>query len=63
MWNDYYVFPLSKWNNLPCRFSEIMSNEHGAASYYSGLWSRIIAADVFHSFKTSDDTLQNSGIK
>lgn len=63
MWNNYYGFPLSKWNSFPCRFAEVMSNELGAASYYSGLWSRIIAADVFQSFKVPDESIKNSGIK
>ncbi|CAI6365846.1 unnamed protein product [Macrosiphum euphorbiae] len=61
MWSNYYGFPLSKWNSFPCRFAEVMSNEQGAASYYSGLWSRIIAADVFQSFKAPDETTKNLG--
>lgn len=63
MWGNYYGFPLSKWNSFPCRFAEVMSNEQGAASYYSGLWSRIIAADVFQSFKAPDENIKHLGIK
>jgi oligopeptidase A len=63
MWNDYYGFPLSKWNSFPCRFHEVMSNEQGAASYYSSLWSRIIAADVFQSFKVPDESVKHTGLK
>lgn len=63
MWNDYYAFPLSKWNSFPCRFAEVMAHELGAASYYSGIWSRMIAADVFQSFKFPEETIKNSGLK
>lgn len=63
LWNDYYAFPLSKWNSFPCRFSEVMSSEQGACSYYSNIWSRMIAADVFQSFKVSDEPIKNTGLR
>ena len=43
------AFPLDPRDSHPCSFTAIMSEEWGAA-YYSHLWSRVMAADMFSAF-------------
>lgn len=50
IWPHYFVFPLDKMNAHPCSFSAIFSEEW-AAAYYSHVWSRVVAADVFNAFQ------------
>ncbi|XP_019871362.2 uncharacterized protein LOC109599775 [Aethina tumida] len=49
LWPQYRLFPLDKYDSHPCSFTQIFSDEWGAA-YYSHLWSRMIAADVYSAF-------------
>ncbi|XP_018325284.1 probable cytosolic oligopeptidase A [Agrilus planipennis] len=49
LWPEFRSFPLDKLDSHPCSFSQIFS-EDWAASYYSHLWSRVIAADIYSAF-------------
>ncbi|XP_049810440.1 uncharacterized protein LOC126253269 [Schistocerca nitens] len=49
MWPQYNVLPLDKKDSHPCSFSAIFSDEW-AAAYYSHIWARLVAADVFSAF-------------
>jgi oligopeptidase A len=49
LWPQYLAFPLDGKDSHPCSFTAIFCEEWGAA-YYSHLWARVIAADVFSTF-------------
>ncbi|KAJ8948826.1 hypothetical protein NQ318_013478 [Aromia moschata] len=49
LWPKYRCFNLHKIDSHPCSFTQIFTEEWGAA-YYSHIWSRMIAADVYSAF-------------
>lgn len=49
LWSEYNVLALDKRDAHPCSFAEIFSGDW-AAAYYSHVWSRMIAADVYSAF-------------
>ncbi|KAG5880866.1 hypothetical protein JTB14_017792 [Gonioctena quinquepunctata] len=49
LWPEYRCFTLHKIDSHPCAFTQVISEEWGAA-YYCHLWSRMIAADVYSAF-------------
>lgn len=49
LYPKYHVFPLDKKDAHPCSFVPIFSGEWGGA-YFSHVWSRLIAADVYSAF-------------
>lgn len=49
LWNEYNVVALDKKDAHPCSFTEIFSGDW-AAAYYSHVWSRMIAADIYSAF-------------
>lgn len=63
LWPQYQCFPLDKLDSHPCSFTQIFSEEW-AAAYYSHVWSRLIAADVysaFHEVQGNEDEVVNVG--
>ncbi|CAH0546258.1 unnamed protein product [Brassicogethes aeneus] len=63
LWPQYRLFPLDKYDSHPCSFTQIFCDEWGAA-YYSNLWSRMIAADVysaFHEVQNDEQKLKDVG--
>lgn len=50
LYPQYHVLPLDKRDSHVCSFSSIFSDEWGAA-YYSKVWSRLVAADVYSAFQ------------
>ncbi|CAH1977202.1 unnamed protein product [Acanthoscelides obtectus] len=58
LWPHYLSFKLHKIDSHPCSFTQIFSEEWGAA-YYSHVWSRMVAADVYSAFhEVRDDEKQ-----
>lgn len=59
LWPQYRSFKYDyKIDAHPCHFMQIFSDEWGAA-YYSHIWSRMIAADVYSAFyEVRDDEQQ-----
>lgn len=49
LWPQYRCFPLDKIDSHPCSFTQIFIEEW-AAAYYSHVWSRLIAADIYSAF-------------
>lgn len=49
LWPQYRCFPLDRLDSHPCSFTQIFVEEWGAA-YYSHIWSRLIAADIYSAF-------------
>lgn len=49
LWPVYRCFPLDKIDSHPCSFTQIFTEEW-AAAYYSHVWSRVIAADIYSAF-------------
>lgn len=49
LWPEYSCFNLDQLDWHPCSFTQIFSDEWGAA-YYSHVWSRMVAADVYSAF-------------
>lgn len=49
LWPMYRSFPLEKIDSHPCSFTQIFTEEWGAA-FYSHIWARVIAADVYSAF-------------
>lgn len=63
LWPQYQCFPLDKLDSHPCSFTQIFSEEW-AAAYYSQVWSRLIAADVysaFHEVQGNENEVVNVG--
>lgn len=50
IWPQYFLLPLEKYDSHPCSFTDIFSGEWPAA-YYSQIWSRMIAADIYGAFR------------
>lgn len=49
LWPKYRSFPLDKLDSHPCSFTQVFAEE-SAAAYYSHVWARLIAADVYSAF-------------
>lgn len=49
MWPQYRSFPLDKVDSHPCNFHQVFYDEW-AAAYFSRVWSKMIAADVYSAF-------------
>lgn len=49
LWPRYRCFPLDKMDSHPCSFTHIFVEEW-ASAYYSHVWARVIAADVYSAF-------------
>lgn len=49
LWPKFHVLPFEKHDSHPCSFTDIFSGEWPAA-YYSQVWSRMIAADIYGAF-------------
>ncbi|XP_041986887.1 probable cytosolic oligopeptidase A [Aricia agestis] len=52
IWSEYNTLPFDKYDSHVLSFTRIFSEEWGAA-YYSHLWSKMIAADVYSAFEES----------
>lgn len=55
LYPKYHVFPLDKKDAHPCSFVPIFSGEWGGA-YFSHIWSRLVAADVYSAFFEASKT-------
>ena len=63
LWPQFRSFPLDKLDSHPCSFTQIFIEEW-AAAYYSHVWSRMIAADVysaFHEVQGDEQKIQEVG--
>lgn len=49
LWPQFRSFPLDKTDSHPCSFTQIFTEEW-AAAYYSNVWSKVIAADIYGAF-------------
>ncbi|XP_062539994.1 uncharacterized protein LOC134207933 [Armigeres subalbatus] len=49
LYPQFHTFPLDKKDAHPCSMTTIFSGDWGAA-YFSRLWSRMVAADVYSAF-------------
>lgn len=49
LWPEFRCFTLHKVDIHPCSFTQIFVEEWGAA-YYSHIWSKMIAADIYSAF-------------
>lgn len=49
LWPNHFLLRLNRLDSHPCSFTDIFSGEWSAA-YYSHIWSRMIAADVYSAF-------------
>lgn len=49
LWPQFMSLPMDKKDSHLCSFAAIMSGEW-AAAYYSHIWSRLLAADVYSAF-------------
>lgn len=59
LYPKYHVFALDKKDAHPCSFVPIFSGEWGGA-YFSHIWSRLIAADVYSAFFEANKTQNES---
>ncbi|XP_045101453.1 organellar oligopeptidase A, chloroplastic/mitochondrial-like [Portunus trituberculatus] len=55
LWPSYRPFTLDKYDAHLCSNTAIMADVW-AAAYYSHLWSRMVAADVFQAFREPQET-------
>lgn len=63
LWPQYRCFPLAKNDFHPCSFTQIFCEEW-AAAYYSHVWSRVVAADIysaFHEVQNNEEEMQKVG--
>ncbi|CAK9815319.1 Probable cytosolic oligopeptidase A [Anthophora plagiata] len=49
LWDKYFVLPAYKKDSHVCSFEQIFSGGW-AAAYYSNIWSKMIAADLYNAF-------------
>ncbi|CAK9798755.1 Probable cytosolic oligopeptidase A [Anthophora quadrimaculata] len=49
LWDKYFVLPAYKKDSHICSFEPIFSGDW-AAAYYSNIWSKVIAADLYSAF-------------
>ncbi|XP_057661039.1 uncharacterized protein LOC130896759 [Diorhabda carinulata] len=54
LWPQYRSFKLHKLDVHPCSFTQIFSEEWGAA-YYCRTWSKMLAADIYSAFDEVKD--------
>lgn len=54
VWPKYHVMELNKKDAHPCSLTSIFAAEWGAA-YFSHIWSRLVAADVYSAFHEVKD--------
>lgn len=59
LYPKYHVFPMDKRDAHPCSFTPIFSGEWGGA-YYSHVWSKLVAADVYSAFFEASKTQNDS---
>lgn len=57
LWPHFRCFPLHKFDTHPCSFTNIVVEDWGAA-YYSHVWARMIAADLYGAFEEASDNDQ-----
>ncbi|XP_044760200.1 probable cytosolic oligopeptidase A [Coccinella septempunctata] len=57
LWPQFIDFPLDKNDSHPCSFTQIFTEEW-AAAYYSHIWSRVIAADIYSAFQEMEGNEQ-----
>lgn len=57
LWSHYRCFPLHKFDSHPCSLTQIFVEEWGAA-YYSHIWARVLAADIYSAFHEAHDEEQ-----
>ncbi|KAG8274163.1 hypothetical protein J6590_004180 [Homalodisca vitripennis] len=60
LWPAHFILPHDHWNSLPCNFSAIVT-EQWCAAYFSHVWARMVAADVYTAFTEPDVDLKNIG--
>jgi oligopeptidase A len=60
LYPKFMPFALDKRDAHPCSFAPIFSGDW-AAAYYSGVWSRMVAADAYNAFKDSSEDVQEVG--
>lgn len=53
IWPQFFVYPLYEKYYEPLSMSEIVT-QPWAAGYYSHIWSKMIAADVYSAFEDED---------
>ena len=56
----YNLLPMDKSDAMLCSFSEIFTGGQ-AAAYYSSLWSRMLAADIYCALVESPDNQREYG--
>ena len=59
LYPKYHVFTLDKRDSHPCSFTPIFSGEWGGA-YFSHVWSKLVAADVYSAFFEASKTQNDS---
>ncbi|KXJ77549.1 hypothetical protein RP20_CCG007286 [Aedes albopictus] len=59
LYPQFHTFPLDKKDAHPCSMTTIFSGDWGAA-YFSRLWSRMVAADVYSAFVEAKSKGQQS---
>lgn len=57
-WSKYNLLPFDKYDFHPLTFTDVISEEWGAA-YFCHLWSRMIAADVYSAFEEAKQGKQD----
>ncbi|XP_071539247.1 uncharacterized protein [Panulirus ornatus] len=62
LWPSYQPFVLDKYDVHLCSNITIMADVW-AAAYYSQLWSRMIAADIFEAFRESSEDASETGAR
>ncbi|XP_078046938.1 uncharacterized protein LOC144475186 [Augochlora pura] len=62
IWSKYFVLPQHKKDCHICSFDIVFSGDY-AASYYSNIWSQMIAADLFNVFKEKSKDLSEQAVK
>lgn len=58
LWPQFCLIPLEKKDSHVCSFSEIFSGDYPAA-YFSHIWSKVIAADIYSNFYEVRNNEQN----
>lgn len=62
LWPIYRPFTLDKYDFHLCSNVTIMADVW-AAAYYSHLWSRMLAADVFQAFRKTSESTSDVGAR
>lgn len=61
-WHEHFTVPMDERDSTPCSFTSIVSDQW-AAAYYSHIWSKILAADVYSAFTESGVDIKNVGTR